>query len=261
MIFEHVDRSGNVHSNNCAPTGLPKTEEDNKDITRGKLSTVGAKKTQSTPKRDANLPYAKHSKFTTKPDSKPMNNNEQEEYPNANQNHPLNNTLNTCHPAPSPNERSSHSSSEPNLPCPSSGGRHEACNRDIQHKHMDDVCLPKSPEPTTLPVPYESGLSYPDLEDTNSSNYESIPSKNAFPTTNDPKFGHDSIVQSSAPISDPSNVASASQVPTPTSITPLAQMQYQNLEEIEEAIGLMRETRMEISVLKEIKIIVFKERF
>ncbi|KAH0693402.1 hypothetical protein KY285_020499 [Solanum tuberosum] len=46
MIFEHVDRSGNVHSNNCAPTGLPKIEEDNKDITRGKLSTVGAKKTQ-----------------------------------------------------------------------------------------------------------------------------------------------------------------------------------------------------------------------
>ncbi|WMV25915.1 hypothetical protein MTR67_019300, partial [Solanum verrucosum] len=44
MIFEHMDRSGNVHSNNCAPTGLPKIEEDNKDITRGKLSTVGAKK-------------------------------------------------------------------------------------------------------------------------------------------------------------------------------------------------------------------------
>lgn len=56
------------------------------------------------------------------------------------------------------------------------------------------------------------------------------------------------------------NVATASQVQFPTPLRPLDRIQPVNSKEVGEALELMRETRMEITVLKEIKIMVYKEK-
>ncbi|KAG5621920.1 hypothetical protein H5410_007138 [Solanum commersonii] len=58
----------------------------------------------------------------------------------------------------------------------------------------------------------------------------------------------------------PNNVASASQVPIPTPIPPLNQMNVGNQEEVDDVLELLRETRTKIVVLREIKIMVYKEK-
>ncbi|KAH0765497.1 hypothetical protein KY285_001368 [Solanum tuberosum] len=184
-------------------------------------------------------------------------------------------------------EASISSSTKPDLSCPSSLGGNENCHGNIQQPLM---VVNSSPTTTKLPIPPDpllpsSIMGNAPVQPTKCDSDCGTPNLSTIllptPDSRDTRITSESMELSGAAQAyhmgqDNARENSPQVVPDiGTSnpqvlphhiippLSPLAATRGENVDvrEVEEAISLMRETRTKIGVLKEIKIIIFKERF